>query len=107
MGMTHLFLKHPQKADECLTAAACLFERTGDRRGTAYVHLALAQAGGDPAPHLKTARALTAELDIPWEALMAEAVAAAGRPAALKKLEPKLAALGSKWRPEGRPVNIP
>jgi len=107
MGMTHLFLKHPKKAEECLNAAACLFEHTGDRRGTAYVHLAWAQSAGDPAPHLQAARGITAELEIPWEALMAEAVAAKGKPAALKKLAPQLAALGSAWRPEGPLINIP
>ena len=107
MGMTHLFLRHANKADECLNAAQCLFERTGDRRGTAYVHMAWAQVADDPGPHLKAARAITAELEIPWEALMAEAVAAKGKPAAVKKLLPKIAALGSMWVPEGWPVNIP
>jgi tetratricopeptide (TPR) repeat protein len=108
MGMTHLFLKHPKKAAERLDGAQCLFERTGDRRGTAYVHLARAQApGADAAAELKAARALTRELDIPWEGLMTEAVAAAGKPAALRKLGPKIAALGSAWVPEGPIVNIP
>ncbi len=107
MGMTHLFLGREKKTEECLNAAACLFDHTGDRRGTAYVHLAWAQTPGDPGPHLATARALTAELDIPWEALMAQAVAARAKPAALKKLGPRFAACGSTWRPEGELINIP
>lgn len=111
MGMTGLFLKRYKLAEVSFLKAKANFESTGDGRGVAYVHMGLAQLKilrrQNPAVDLKTARVLTAGSAIGWEHLMAQVVAAHGKPRQQKKLCGEIAAFGSAWRPKGFPINIP